>query len=209
MVEIFGKWSVIGKDGRKLICVCECGNKSSILPFDLKSGKTKMCKDCSYAARKGVLRPEVSTHYMADTPTQQVWTDMKRRCLNPSRRGYENYGGRGIKVCSRWLHGEDGKSGFHCFFEDMKERPSKDHQLDRINNDGDYTPENCQWVEKSAQNYNKQNTFRFIVFGEEMTLIEAELKFGINRNTLRQRLTTHKMNPEKAVTMPLKRSSKD
>ena len=90
----------------------------------------------------------------------------------------------------------------------MKERPSKNHQIDRKDNDGDYTPENCQWVEKSAQNYNKRNTFRFTVFGEEITLIEAELKFGINRNTLYHRLTIRKMNPEKAVTMPIRRISR-
>ena len=128
---------------------------------------------------------------------------MKRRCYQPHRRGYENYGGRGIKVCDRWLHGDGTIGGFSCFVNDMGIRPSKDHWIERANNDGDYDPGNCRWAHKSEQNYNKRNTIRFYAFGKSLTMKQAVDEYGIPYNVLIQRLTTHKMNPELALTKPI------
>lgn len=141
-------------------------------------------------------------HGFADSPTQCVWSDMKRRCLNPNRRGYENYGGRGITVCDRWVSGEDGKGGFECFLEDMGPRPSTAHQIDRRDNDGPYCKGNCRWVRKSAQNYNKRNTFRFVAFGKSMTLKQASDRFDMPMDAIYQRLRRGFI-PEDAVTRPL------
>ena len=129
---------------------------------------------------------------------------MKRRCMEPGRRGYENYGGRGIKVCDRWITGDGARGGFECFVADLGERPSKDHQLERADNDGDYTPANCSWVPRREQDYNKRNTFRFEAFGRQLTLLEAEQAYGLPRATIWRRIHRGGMHPEVALTQPLR-----
>lgn len=203
----FGKWTVTGKDGRHLLVRCDCGAESRALPHDLRTGKTTMCRACKYTLKRGTKRPEVTKHGMSDSPTQWVWSDMKRRCYSSGRRGYENYGGRGIRVCDRWLHGDGQRSGFECFLADMGVRPSIEYQLDRSNNDGNYEPGNCRWVKRDDQNYNKRNTYRFSVDGELFTLEEAEARYGVPRSVLYQRLTAYRMSPEEAIAKPVRRTS--
>lgn len=84
-------------------------------------------------------------------PLYYTWRNMHRRCDSPSQSRYERYGGRGIKVCDRW----SGEGGFPNFLEDMGEKPSPDYQLDRIDNDGNYEPNNCKWSTRSDNQFNK------------------------------------------------------
>jgi hypothetical protein len=88
------------------------------------------------------------------TAEYNSWMGMKARCLNPRDPSWENYGGRGITVCERWL------SGFDLFFLDMRPKPSTDHSIDRIDNDGNYEPGNCRWATRSQQNKNTRRQKR-------------------------------------------------
>lgn len=97
----------------------------------------------------GFKHSHTSNGYQSLTYTS--WHGMKQRCLNPNHDGYKNYGGRGIKICERWIN------SFENFLEDMGERPSRKYQLNRIDNDGDYTPKNCEWVTAKKQIRNSKS----------------------------------------------------
>jgi hypothetical protein len=84
------------------------------------------------------------------TAEYNIWITMKQRCSNPKTNGYINYGGRGIIVCERWLN------SFENFLKDMGRKPSGDHSIDRIDNDGNYEPNNCRWATQKEQYENSR-----------------------------------------------------
>lgn len=115
-------------------------------------------------------------------PEYKHWINMKSRCCAPSSTGYENYGGRGIKVCDRWA------KSFDAFYEDMGPRPTPSHSLDRIDVNGDYEPTNCRWATKTSQMRNTRVNRLVTVDGSEMTLAEAAEKAPVPYNTVLYRL---------------------
>lgn len=113
-------------------------------------------------------------------PEWFVWSAMKSRCTNPNATAYHNYGGRGIKVCDRWLT-------YANFINDMGRRPTPQHTIDRINNDGDYEPSNCRWATCSEQNRNRR-MLRLEREGKKLSVRELASAFGVCVNTIRYRM---------------------
>lgn len=119
-------------------------------------------------------------HGAIKTPTYIVWQSMKTRCKNPTYKHYQNYGGRGIKVCESWLD-------FKNFLADMKERPIG-MTLDRINNNGNYEPGNCRWATRSQQAQNSRQVKYWFIDGiPYIGLGAASHATGIKRGTLQNR----------------------
>lgn len=110
-----------------------------------------------------------------------IWRDMKRRCRDPRRPEFKNYGGRGIFVCEPWCV-------FENFLTDMGPRPTKWHCLERINNDGPYSPENCKWATREEQNNNRRNTVVLLFRGEKKTRSQWAKELGLTVFGIRQRL---------------------
>lgn len=92
----------------------------------------------------------VMGEHRSSTPEYHIWSAMRNRCCNPNDKRYSSYGGRGIKLCDRWMN-------YSNFINDMGKRPSEEYSIDRIDNDGDYCPENCRWTSKYVQAGNKRN----------------------------------------------------
>jgi hypothetical protein len=107
---------------------------------------------------------------------------MVRRCHNPRDSHFAHYGGRGITVCNRW------RTSFDAFLADMGPRPSPAHSIDRIDNDGPYSPENCRWATAAEQRMNRQSTRRLTHHGETLTVMEWADRLGVPYALLRRRI---------------------
>lgn len=154
---------------------CDCGNERTIRANSLLRGNSSSC-GCQ---RKGFLKHGYArTDHK--TATYRSWIAMRTRCGNPNIPKYQDYGGRGIRVCERW-------NSFESFLADMGERPPG-MSIDRIDNDGDYCPENCKWSTNKEQCRNQRWTVRLTYNGETKTRQEWCEVYGIKLSTLRERL---------------------
>ena len=175
--ESFGRWTAVRYVGHsQWWCHCECGTERAVNTSDLRAGKSVSCGCYAIEVRSArLLRHGASNHFGRSllNSTYNIWSDMRRRCRDPKRKRYEDYGGRGIAVCKRWQDGDGAYSGFECFLVDVGERPSWQHSLERQNNDGDYTPTNCSWSLRGPQSRNKR-TSRMVTFrGKRMNITDA------------------------------------
>lgn len=121
---------------------------------------------------------------MYGTPEYSAWQSMIARCNNPNAKNYKDYGGRGIRVCQRWL----GEHGFQNFLNDMGRRPSNGLSLDREKNDLGYSPDNCRWANSKQQGRNKRNSRVLTVGAQSAPLSEWAERTGIGKTTIRERL---------------------
>lgn len=171
------------------VCKCDCGNVSEVRPDDLKAGRVVSC-GCYQAELVG---NRCRKHGKYRSRTYRVWAAMKSRCLYSGSTFYHRYGGRGIRVCERWMD-------FENFYLDMGDAPNG-YSIDRINNNGDYEPLNCRWANQIQQSNNMERN-KFIEFnGEKLTYSQWARKTGLKTHIVRYRhlkgLTIAQMMEEK------------
>lgn len=134
-------------------------------------------------------------HGLSYTPEYRVWQTMRLRCTEPSNPAWKDYGGRGITICRQWLDSPEQ------FLADLGPKPSAAHELDRRDNDGPYSPDNCRWVVRKVNCRNRRSN-RLIEFrGETKPLAEWAEEFELPRDTLKKRMDAG-WTPEQALTIP-------
>lgn len=188
--ELIGKkinrWKILSIGGiksrsRMVNCVCDCGAKKQVRLSALEQGKSVSC-GCYQKENMSKIKTK---HGMEKSKTYRVWAAMKKRCKNPNSKWFHRYGGRGIKVCERWHR-------FENFLSDMGEQP-KGLDLDRIDNNGGYSPENCRWTTRKI-NVRNSTTAKLDI--DDVMIIKSLIKntdksmsligrlFGVHRRTI-------------------------
>jgi len=197
MGQKFGKLLVIQFGGcvvlptrmrRTWTCVCDCGNTRTVQECQLLCGGIVSCSaGCTRTTHGESVHTGNTTEY-------RTWLALKNRCNNPSNEDYDNWGGRGIKVCEHW------NKSFQNFLADMGRKPSPKHSIDRINVNGNYScgkcseciingwPMNCRWATQTEQQNNIRTNVRLAHDGKTLTLAQWSRETGILSATIRRRL---------------------
>lgn len=192
----FGLWTVLKFSGQTankaglFLCRCDCGVERVVASGRLRNGSST---NCGCHARQS-LGDRVRTHGMHQHRLYKTWVAMRDRCRRTTHTAYPRYGGRGIYVCEQWM-------SFPQFVEDVGSGWDEGLTLDRIDNDGPYSPENCKWSSRKSQSRNRSNT-KHLTFGLEMLPVSvwAE-RIGVSPNTIYLRLRKG-WTIEQAVTIP-------
>jgi hypothetical protein len=190
----------IGNQNKKAsyqVCRCDCGSVGVFDCWCLKRATTRSCGCLNLEVAKN----KFTKHGMHKSAEYKCWKGMVQRCVNPKASHYMDYGGRGIRVCDRWR--EPNGRGFMNFFEDMQKRPPNT-EIDREDNDGHYTPDNCRWATRQEQSRNKRSTVHITYKGKTQCMADWADELGIRRLTLWARIK--KGWPiEEALTTPIRK----
>ena len=213
--QTFGKWTTIGptftkRDGSGTMrafvpCRCVCGKIKEICLRSLRRGKSTGCLSCGKITNSwslGARHPDPAVRLTALSRQSRI-----RCCYDPTYKGYVYYGGRNppVTMCDRWL---DPINGLKHFIEDMGLRPSIEFKLDRIDNDGNYTPENCRWATDEQQANNRRNNRKITWNGMTKTVSQWAKFLGVSRNLLFDRLNKLKWPVDRALSTPVKKQAK-
>ncbi len=178
-----------GSDWRSLRirydCKCKCGTViEGVEGYRISSHHLKSC-GCLQREKAAENGRKKRKHGYATNndriPEYMIWVHMRRRCENPADENYENYGGRGIRVCRRW-------QSFENFLDDMGRRPGKKYMIDRVDNNGNYVPSNCRWATIKESNRNRRNIRLLTINGITKGLGEWAEESGTNIETIRSRI---------------------
>lgn len=193
----FGLLTVIKRSGTQgksstWLCRCDCGNECTVQGGNLRARHTTSCG----CYRREFASKNAKTHGMTKTRLYRLWQRMRERCYLKTKDGYDRYGGRGITVCPEWM------DSFEAFRDWAIANGYRDDlTLDRMDNDGPYSPENCRWSTIVEQANNK-STSRLITYGgRTQTLAQWAHEIGIGRDTLRHRIESG-WSIERALTEP-------
>lgn len=194
---VFSRLTVLRPDPSEpgyYVCRCECGAEKSLRGTNLRCGAIRSCGCLSRELARERI-PKLSAfntkHGLHKSRAYMAWNGMRDRCRNPNHRYFSHYGGRGIYVCDRW-------QSFENFFADMG-HPPPNHTLERRDNDGPYSPDNCYWATRQEQSNNRRANRRITAFGATRTIAEWSRLTGIHHNTLTKRIEIG-MAPEAALS---------
>lgn len=198
--KVFARLTVLGYVGLNVhghatwLCRCDCGQHRVVARGGLVTGTSRSC-GCLQRDR---ATEEKLTHGMSDTREYACWRAIITRCENQNLPQYKDYGGKGIAVCERWRH------SFENFRADMGPRPTLEHSIDRIDNDGPYSPDNCRWATFTEQMNNTRRNVYLEFQGERLTIIQWARKLHIHYSALYYRIRAG-WGVERALTTPAKR----
>lgn len=182
----------------RFLCICDCGKEASVRSDHLKSGKTKSC-GCYNKER---LISTHTKHNGSHDRLYKTWSSMKNRCSNPKFKQYNDYGGRGISVCSQWYD--------YALFREwcLSHGYTDGLQLDRIDNDKGYEPENCRFVSRIENMNNRRCCVQVSHNGETLTISQWAERYNIKPGTLFSRYFQRKWDFQRALTEEVKKQKK-
>lgn len=164
---------------------CSCGKQKVIASRNVRTGRSKSCGCGRSEHMKRVATKQhenCSGNYSKHPRTHASWWNMKHRCEFPSDQDWSNYGGRGITVCQRW------SESFDSFIADVGPKPTRHHQIERIDNDKGYCPENCRWATVPEQARNRRNNIWLEYGGKSWVMADLARYLGISGPTLKGRV---------------------
>lgn len=181
----FGYLTVLKKTNKKCatsiiwLCKCRCGNLIEVPTSRLKSGNTKSCGCLRYEK----LKKANTKHGLTDTRIYNIWKGIKRRCNNPKCKGYKYYGAKGIKICDRW------NNNFIEFYNwALKNGYNDTLTIDRIDNNGNYEPNNCRWATYKEQTNNMTTNHILEYNNRKLTISQWAETTGVKERTIRSRV---------------------
>lgn len=200
--KTFGRLTVIKKLGPdknrniQWLCKCSCGNTHIAITRYLIHGNSKSCG----CLQKEELSKRVSKHHLRNSRLYGVWANIKQRCYNPKNSHYHVYGKKGIKMCDEWKN--DFMSFYNWAMSNGYDENAKfgECTIDRIDNNGNYEPSNCRWINMKQQALNTSRNHLLELNGKKHTVYEWSIITGIDLNTLLKRINNYHWSVKRALT---------